>query len=75
VNTRGWANIELVDRNYLGDMLSVDCSVDAAVPARIRTGWNKFRQLSIFLTAMVYSSFVRRCLLHGSETWPMKRGK
>jgi len=50
-------------------------SADAAVTARIRSGWNKFRQLSTFLTAngfrlkgMVYSSCVGSCLLHGSET-------
>jgi len=29
----------------LGDMLSVDGDADAAVEARIRSGWNKFRQL------------------------------
>ena len=28
---------------YLGDMLSVDGDADAAVEARIRIGWNKFR--------------------------------
>ena len=38
--------LELVDKFcYLGDMLSVDGDADAAVEARIRTGWNKFRQL------------------------------
>jgi len=30
---------------YLGDMLSVDGDADAAVEARIGTGWDKFRQL------------------------------
>ena len=30
---------------YLGDMLSVHGDADAAVEARIRIGWNKFRQL------------------------------
>ena len=30
---------------YLGDMLSVNEDADAAVEARIRIGWNKFRQL------------------------------
>ena len=30
---------------YLGDMLSVEGDADAAVEARIRVGWNKFRQL------------------------------
>ena len=28
---------------YLGDMLSVDGDADAAVEARLRIGWNKFR--------------------------------
>ena len=36
--------LELVDTFcYLNDILSVDGDVDAAVEARIRTGWNKFR--------------------------------
>jgi len=35
---------------YLGDMLSVDGDADAAVEARIRIGWNKFRQLVTLLT-------------------------
>ena len=38
--------LELVDKFcYLGEMLSVDRDADAAVEARIRIGWNKFRQL------------------------------
>ena len=41
------AKLELVDKFcYLGDMLSVD----AAVEARIRIGWNKFGQLVPLLT-------------------------
>ena len=40
------AKLELVDKFLLpGDMLSVDGDADAAVEARIRIGWNKFRQL------------------------------
>jgi len=35
---------------YLGDMLSVDGDAYAAVQARIRIGWNKFRQLVPLLT-------------------------
>jgi len=43
-------NLEVVDKIcYLGDMLSVD-EDDAAVEARIQTGWNKFRQLLPLLT-------------------------
>jgi len=42
---------ELVDRFcYLGDILSIDGRADVAVMATIESGWNKFRQLSTFLT-------------------------
>ena len=45
------ANLEAVDKFcYLGDMLSVDGDADAAVEARIRIGWNKFRHLVPLLT-------------------------
>jgi len=46
-------HLEVVDMDkfcYLGDMLSVDGDADAAVEARIRIGWNKFRQLVPLLT-------------------------
>jgi len=46
------ANVEVVDKFcYLGDMLRVDGDADAAVEARIRIGWNKFRQLVPLLTS------------------------
>ena len=66
---------------YLGDMLSVDGDADAAVEARNRIGWNKFRQLVPLLThrdislirrRRLYSSCVRSTL-HGSETWPVRK--
>jgi len=45
------ANLEVVDKFcYLGDMLSVDGDGAAAVEARIRIGWNTFRQLVPLLT-------------------------
>ena len=45
------ANLQLVDKFcYLGDMLSVQGDADAAMEARIRVGWNKFRQLVPLLT-------------------------
>ena len=45
------AKLELVGKFcYLGDMLSVDGDADVAVKARIRIGWNKFRQLVPLLT-------------------------
>jgi len=71
--------LELVDKFcYLGDMLSVDGDADAAVEARIRIGWNKFRQLvplSLIMRGSLYSSCVRSSMLHGSKTWPVRKEK
>ena len=74
---------ELVDKFcYLGGMLSVDGDADAAVDARIRIGSNNFRQLvplltnkdlSLIMRGRLYSSCVRRSMLHGSETWPVRK--
>ena len=64
------------------DLLSVDGDADAAVEARIRIGWNKFRQLvplltnkdvSLIMRGRLYSSCVRSSMLHGSETWPVRK--
>jgi len=55
------------------DMLSVDGDADAAVQARIRIGWNKFRQLvplltnkdvSLVMRVRLYSSCVRSSMTH-----------
>jgi len=77
--------LELVDKFcYLGDMLSVDGDADAAVEARIRIGWNQFRQLvplltnkyvSLIMRGRLYSSCVRSSMLHGIETWPVRKEK
>ena len=77
------ANLELVDEFcYLVDMLSVDGDADAAVEARIRIGWNKFwqlvpllssRDISLIRRGRLYSSCVRSSMLHGSETWPVRK--
>jgi len=65
-------------------MLSVDEDADAAVETRIRTGWNKFRQLVPLLTnrdislirrGKLHSSCVQSSMLHGSETWPVRKEK
>ena len=83
MSLRASAKLELVDKFcYLGDMLSVDGDTDAAVEARIRIGWNKFRQLvplltnkdmSLIMTGRLYSSCMRSSMLHGSETWPVRK--
>jgi len=77
------AKLELVDKFcYLGDTLSVDRDADAAVEARTRIGWNKFRQLvplltskdvSLIMRGRLYSNCVRSSMLHGSETWPVRK--
>jgi len=77
------AKLELVDKFcYLGDMLNVDGDADAAVEARIRTGWSKFRQLvplltnkdvSLIMRGRLYSSYVRSSMLHGNETWLVRK--
>ena len=63
-------------------MLSVNADTDAAVEARIQIRWNKFRQFALLLTSRdislimrgrLYSSCVRSSMLHGSETWPVRK--
>ena len=63
-------------------MMSVDDDADAAVDTRIQTGLNKFGQLVPLLTnkytpllvrGKLYSSCVRSSMLHGSETWPVRK--
>ena len=60
----------------------MDGDADAAVEARIRIGWNKFRHLvplltnrdiSLIRTGRLYSSCVQSSMLHGSETWPVRK--
>jgi len=69
-------------------MLRVDGDADAAVENRIRIGSNKFRQLLPLPTnkdislkvrerererERLYSGCVRSSMLHGSETWPIRK--
>ena len=77
------SNLELVDKFcYLGDMLSINGDADAAVETRIRIGWNKFQAVGTLLTnkdisliarGRLYSSCERSSMLHGSETWPVRK--
>jgi len=61
------ANLVVVNKFcYLGDMLSVDGDADAAVEARVRIGWNKFRQLVPLLTNRDIS-LIRRGRLYSSS--------
>ena len=62
-------------------MLDADGGCNSAVTARVRSAWRKFREylpiltgkgFSLKLKGKVYATCVRSCLMHGSETWPMK---
>ena len=66
---------------YLGDVLSADGGVEAAVTARIRSGWLRFRELVPFLASgapplwmkgRVYAACVRPRMTYGCETWPVR---
>ena len=74
-------NFEVVDKFcYLGDMISADGGVEAAVETRVVTAWKKFKELSPFLLAKrislrlkgkVYASCVRSSMTYASETWAL----
>ena len=60
----------------------MDGDADVAVEARIRIGWNKFghllplltnKDMSLIMRGRLYSSCVRNSMLHGSETWPVRK--
>ena len=66
---------------YLGDRLDASGGCNAAVTARARIGWVKFRECGELLygrrfalktKGRVYKSCVRSAMLHGSETWCLK---
>ena len=63
---------------YLGDMVNSSGSCEAALTARARIGWVKFKEykellnskrFSLKIKGMVYQSSVRSVILYGSETW------
>ena len=67
---------------YLSDMLSAGGGCEITVTTRVKTAWKKFRELLPVFTSRhlsyktrghVYSSCVRRAMLHASETWPLTK--
>jgi len=69
-------------RSLLNDDLQNWGNLVEAVEARIHIGWNKFRQLVPLITnrdkssirrGRLYSSCVLSSMLHGSETWPVRK--
>ena len=69
---------------YLFDRVSFGGRCEAAVTARTRCGWVKFREcgellygrrLSLDLKGAVYWSYVRPTMLYGSEAWCLKESE
>ena len=63
---------------YLGDMLSAAGGYELSTTTGVKTAWKKFKNLLPELSSChlcfqthgrVYSSCVRRAMLHASETW------
>ena len=63
-------------------MIGAGGGVEAAVIARIRSGWRKFRELlprltskgtSLRLKGKLYAACIRSVMLYGSETWVIKK--
>ena len=67
---------------YLGDRLNASGGSEAAVTARTRNGWIKFREcgkllygrkFSLKMKGRIYQSCVKSAMLYGSETWCQRR--
>ena len=61
--------------------MDADGGCDSALTTRVRSAWKKIREylpiltgkgFSLKLKGKVYATYVRSCLVHDSETWPMK---
>ena len=69
---------------YLGDRLNASGGCEAAVTARVRIGWVRFRECGELLLGnrfplkmkgKVYRCCVRSAILYGSETWCLKENE
>ena len=69
---------------YLGDRLNASGGCEAAVTARVRIGWVKFRECGELLLGnrfplkmkgKIYRCGVRSAILYGSETWCLKENE
>ena len=69
---------------YLGDRLNAGGGSEAAVTARTRIGWMKFREREKLLygrkcllkmKGRIYHSCVRPAMLNGSETWCLRENE
>ena len=69
---------------YLGDRLNASGGCEAAVTARKKVGWKKFRECGKILfgkrfswqmKGKIYKSYVRSAMLYGSEMYCLRENK
>ena len=69
---------------YLGNTLNTSVGSEAAVTARTRIGWMKFRECSelfygrkfwLKMKGRIYQSCVRSAMLYGSEMWCLRKNE
>ena len=69
---------------YFGDRLNASGGCEAAVTAKTRVRWNKFREcgeilfgktFSLRMKGKIYKSYVRSATLYGSETLCLRENK
>ena len=69
---------------YLNDRLNASRGCEAAVIAKTRVGWKKFREcgeilfgkkFSLWIKEKIYKSYVRSAMLYGSETRCLRENK
>ena len=73
---------EVTEFCYLGDTINSGGGNDIAAIRRVRSGWNKFRELLPLLTlkemplkqrSKLYTACIRPKMIYGSETWAMSK--
>ena len=66
---------------YLGDILETEGGVEAAVTARVRAWWRKFKEISGMLygrdvsmkiKGQLYKAYVRSVIYYGAEYWALR---
>ena len=69
---------------FLGDRLNASGGCEAAVTAKVRIGWVRFRKCGKFLLgnrfplkmkSKVYRCYVRSAILYASKTWGLKENE
>ena len=67
---------------YLGSTVASDGNLDAEITHRVQAGWGNWRKMSgvlcdrkisVKVKGRVHKTVVRPAMLHGAETWPVKK--